>query len=113
MEFLLLQNSAYPSCSLTFKQGLNDDQFERLKRNTSADIQGVDNACETLGSIDLGGDVVEKGRYKKTLIESNGLISILNEPDPTLQIGWNVEAYEDELELFVRGLLDVNVTSVC
>jgi hypothetical protein len=49
--------------------------------------------------------VVEKGRYKKTLIENNGLFSILDHPDLTLQIGWNVEAYKDERELFVQGYL--------
>jgi hypothetical protein len=43
------------------------------------------------GSIDLGGDVVEKGGYKKILIESNGLFPILNHHDLTRQIGWNVE----------------------
>ncbi|MBL4665021.1 MAG: HK97 family phage prohead protease [Nitrospinaceae bacterium] len=67
--------------------------------------------ASTFGSIDLGGDVVEKGAYKKTLIESNGRFPILDHHDPTRQIGWNVEAYEDERGLFVRGLLDLNVTT--
>ena len=48
--------------------------------------------ASTFGSIDLGGDVVEKGAYKKTLIESNGRFPILDHHDPTRQIGWNVEA---------------------
>jgi hypothetical protein len=64
-----------------------------------------------LGSIDLVGDVVEKGGYKKILIEINWLFPILDPYDPTRQIGWNVEWYEDERELFVPGLLDVNVTA--
>ena len=38
------------------------------------------------------------------MIESNGLFHILDHHDPTRQIGWNVEAYEDK-----RGLLDLNV----
>jgi uncharacterized protein len=67
--------------------------------------------ASTFGSIDLGGDVVEKGAYKKTLIESNGRFPILDHHDPTRQIGWNIEAYEDERGLFVRGLLDLNVNA--
>lgn len=67
--------------------------------------------ASTFGSVDLGGDVVEKGAYKKTLIESKGRFPILDHHDPTRQIGWNVEAYEDERGLFVRGLLDLNVTA--
>lgn len=67
--------------------------------------------ASTFGSIDLGGDVVEKGAYKKTLIESKGRFPILDHHDPTRQIGWNVEAHEDERGLFVRGLLDLNVTA--
>lgn len=67
--------------------------------------------ASTFGSIDLGGDVVEKGAYKKTLIESKGRIPILDHHDPTRQIGWNIEAHEDERGLFVRGLLDFNVTA--
>lgn len=65
--------------------------------------------ASTFGSVDLGGDVVEKGAYKKTLKESRGRIPILDHHDPTRQIGWNVQAHEDERGLFVRGLLDLNV----
>lgn len=67
--------------------------------------------ASTFGSIDLGGDVVEKGAYKKTLKESQGRIPILDHHDPTRQIGWNVQAHEDERGLFVRGLLDLNVNT--
>ncbi|MEK9627841.1 MAG: HK97 family phage prohead protease [Nitrospinota bacterium] len=67
--------------------------------------------ASTFGSIDLGGDVVEKGAYKKTLTENKGRFPILDHHDPTRQIGWNVEAYEDDRGLFVRGLLDLNVTA--
>lgn len=67
--------------------------------------------ASTFESVDLGGDVVEKGAYKKTLIESGGRFPILDHHDPTRQIGWNVEAHEDERGLFVRGLLDLNVAA--
>ncbi len=65
--------------------------------------------ASTFGAVDLGGDVVEKGAYTKTLKESRGRIPILDHHDPTRQIGWNVQAHEDERGLFVRGLLDLNV----
>jgi len=67
--------------------------------------------ASTFGAVDLGGDVVEKGAYKKTLMESQGRIPILDHHDPTRQIGWNVQALEDERGLFVRGLLDLNVST--
>jgi len=67
--------------------------------------------ASTFGAVDLGGDVVEKGAYKKTLKESLGRIPILDHHDPTRQIGWNVQAHEDERGLFVRGLLDLNVSA--
>ena len=65
--------------------------------------------ASTFGAVDLGGDVIEKGAYTKTLKESQGRIPILDHHDPTRQIGWNVQAHEDERGLFVRGLLDLNV----
>ena len=65
-----------------------------------------------LGSIDLCSDVLENGVLKNTDLEY-GLFPFFYHHDPIRQTGWYVEGYEDELELFVPGLLDVNVTSAC
>jgi Escherichia/Staphylococcus phage prohead protease len=65
--------------------------------------------ASTFGEVDLGGDVIEKGSFRKTLRESQGRIPILDHHDPTRQIGWNLEAQEDDRGLLVRGLLDLNV----
>ncbi len=65
--------------------------------------------ASTFGEIDLGGDVVEKGAFKKTLRESQRKIPVLDHHDPARQIGWNLEAREDDRGLLVRGLLDLNV----
>ncbi len=65
--------------------------------------------ASTFGDVDLGGDIVEKGAFKKTLRESQGRIPVLDHHDPTRQIGWNLEAREDDRGLLVRGLLDLNV----
>ncbi|MFQ5451457.1 MAG: HK97 family phage prohead protease [Nitrospinaceae bacterium] len=65
--------------------------------------------ASTFGEIDLGGDVVDPGAFKKTLRESRGKVPVLDHHDPTRQIGWNLEAREDDRGLLVRGLLDLNV----
>ncbi len=65
--------------------------------------------ASTFGEVDLGGDVIEKGSFKKTLRETKGRVPILDHHDPTRQIGWNLEAEEDDRGLLVRGLLDLNV----
>ncbi len=62
------------------------------------------------GNVDLGNDVVVPGAFKKTLAESSGgKIPILDHHDPIRQIGWNLDAREDERGLYVRGKLDLNV----
>ncbi len=65
--------------------------------------------ASTFGDVDLGGDIIEKGSFRKTLRESQGRIPILDHHDPTRQIGWNLEAKEDDRGLLVKGLLDFNV----
>ena len=65
--------------------------------------------ASTFGDVDLGHDVIEKGAFKKTLLETKGRIPVLDHHDPTRQIGWNLEAREDDRGLLVQGLLDLNV----
>jgi Escherichia/Staphylococcus phage prohead protease len=63
------------------------------------------------GNVDLGGDIIERGAFKKTLRESKGVIPILDHHDPSRQIGWNIKAKEDERGLLIHGQLDLNVES--
>lgn len=66
--------------------------------------------ASVFGNVDLGNDVVVPGAFKKTLVESfGGKIPILDHHDATKQIGWNLDAREDERGLYVRGKLDLNV----
>jgi HK97 family phage prohead protease len=65
--------------------------------------------ASTFGNIDLGGDIVDPGAFKKTLNESKGKIPILDHHDPERHIGWNLSAVEDEHGLLVTGKLDLNV----
>lgn len=65
--------------------------------------------ASTFGNLDLGGDIVEAGAFKKTLKESRGKVPILDHHDPERQIGWNMSAEEDAHGLRVTGKLDLNV----
>lgn len=61
------------------------------------------------GNVDMGGDIIESGAFRKTLNDNHGKFPILDHHDPTRQIGWNLEAREDEHGLFVRGKLNLDV----
>ena len=67
----------------------------------------IEGYASTFENIDLGGDKVKKGAFRKTLRENKGKFPILDSHDPSKQIGWNIEAKEDDFGLFVKGELDV------
>lgn len=73
----------------------------------------IEGYASTFGNIDQGGDMVVKGAFKKTLKENKGKFPILDSHRPDKQIGWNLEAHEDEKGLWVKGALDVenNITA--
>lgn len=64
--------------------------------------------ASTFGNVDLGGDMVMPGAFKKTIRENKGKFPILADHDPSRQIGWNHEASEDEKGLLVKGELLVD-----
>lgn len=64
--------------------------------------------ASTFGNIDLGGDVVEKGAFKRTISQSKGFWPILADHDPTKHIGWNLRAEETDKGLYVEGQIDLN-----
>lgn len=67
----------------------------------------IEGYASTFGNIDLGLDIVDKGAFKKSIQETGGKVPILADHDPRKQIGFNLEAKEDDTGLFVRGQLDV------
>lgn len=74
------------------------------------DEQGLfEGYAATFGNVDLGADIVDKGAFKKTIRESKGKVPILDHHNPTRQIGWNLEAAEDDHGLFVTGQLNLDV----
>lgn len=63
--------------------------------------------ASTFGNIDLGGDVVDAGAFKKTLKESKGKVPILADHNPYKQIGWGTRGEEDDKGLAVEGEVDL------
>lgn len=80
-----------------------------FKMNEVDDSGVFSGYASTFGNVDLGGELVEAGAFTQTLIESGGKIPLLDHHDPTRQIGWNLEAREDQHGLFVRGRLNLEV----
>lgn len=76
-----------------------------LKENTEPGI--IEGYAAVFGNTDLTGDVIDKGAFKKSLRESKGRVPILSHHNPYKQIGWNLEAEEDERGLKVKGWLDI------
>ena len=76
------------------------------------EIKGIDETkgtfegyASTFNNIDYGFDKVLPGAFKKTIREAKGKFPILADHDPSKQIGWNLEASEDETGLMVKGEL--------
>ncbi len=61
------------------------------------------------GNVDLGGDVLDPGAFRKTLKAHRGRVPIFDHHDPRKHIGWNLEAREDRHGLFVCGQLNLDV----
>jgi HK97 family phage prohead protease len=64
--------------------------------------------ASVFGNIDYGNDVVEKGAFTKTILESGVNWPILDNHDQHKQIGFNLEASQDEYGLKVKGELNLD-----
>jgi len=67
----------------------------------------IEGYASTFGNVDLVGDRIIQGAFKRTIDNSKGIIPILSNHDPHKQIGWNKEAIENKKGLKVKGLLDI------
>jgi HK97 family phage prohead protease len=68
----------------------------------------IEGYASTFGNIDLGGDVVDKGAFRKTLRDTKGgKVPVLADHSWNAQIGWGIDGKEDDTGLFVRAKLDV------
>lgn len=89
---------------------MKEYQSFEFKLNDVSDNGQFQGYAATFGNVDLGNDVVEPGAFEQSLRDTGGgKIPILDHHDSTRQIGWNLEAREDAVGLFVRGQLDLNV----
>jgi HK97 family phage prohead protease len=73
------------------------------------DVNVVEGYASVFGNVDLHGDVVKRGAFKKTIRERvpSGQVKFLDShvPDASHVIGTVVEAKEDERGLFIRARL--------
>lgn len=76
-------------------------------KEVNEDEGTIEGYASVFGNIDLGYDVVAKGAFKKTIKDNKGKFPILADHDPRKQIGWNIEAKEDDYGLYVKGSLDI------
>jgi len=83
--------------------------FEMKELDTAANKARFKGYASTFGNVDLGLDIVDKGAFKRTLKDSKGKFPILADHSPYDQIGWNIDAAEDEKGLAVEGEIDLNV----
>lgn len=67
-----------------------------------SDTPGFEGYGSTFGNTDLQGDIVQKGAFRKTISENNGVFPLLSQHDHTKEIGL-VTAREDDRGLFVEG----------
>jgi HK97 family phage prohead protease len=82
-------------------------KFKVEKAESSDNIGYIDGYASTFGNVDLGDDVIDRGAFARTIKNSGGKFPILLDHDPTQQIGWNLEATEDEKGLRVRGMVNL------
>lgn len=69
----------------------------------------IEGYASTFGNVDEGMDKVVAGAFAKSLRRTKGVIPILADHNSRTQIGWNMEAFEDQKGLKVKGKLDLNV----
>jgi len=72
---------------------------------TELDIEGrtIEGYAATFGNTDLGGDVIHRGAFKKTLAERGNKVRFLWQHDSWEPLGKPLEMREDERGLFVKA----------
>lgn len=67
----------------------------------------VEGYAAVFNNVDRVGDVIVPGAFKRTIEDQKGKFPILSHHNQQKQIGWNIEAREDENGLFVVGKFDI------
>lgn len=63
------------------------------------------------GNVDLGGDVITHGAFKRTIDHNNGRVPVLWQHNPYMPIGDGMEMLEDEKGLWVKAALNLDMQS--
>lgn len=69
----------------------------------------VEGHAGVFNNIDFGDDIIEPGAFKKTIKESGGHWPVLKDHMPSIKLGFNIEAREDDKGLFVIEQLSLDV----
>lgn len=78
--------------------------FEVKEASDSGIIEGY---SAVFNNIDFGDDIIEPGAFKKTIKEKKGKWPVLWQHDPSVRIGINLEATEDDYGLKIREQLNL------
>lgn len=78
-------------------------QFKVESASENSDTGMIKGYASTFGNVDQGWDIVDPGAFTKSIQESKGRWPILLDHDSTKQVGWNIEASEDNYGLRVNG----------
>jgi HK97 family phage prohead protease len=91
------------SKAITGKKEFLGVKFKVEKAAADENTGIVEGLASVFGNIDQGFDVVEQGAFAKTLQEQNGVVPILLDHSPCDPAGYNKEAQETDLGLYVKG----------
>jgi len=91
---------------LRFSKGIEFKDYE-VKQTPNGSQGTVEGYAAVFNNIDRVGDVIVQGAFKRTIEEQKGKFPILSHHNQQKQIGWNIEAKEDENGLFVVGKFDI------
>lgn len=84
-------------------------RFDLIEFKALSEEGEFEGYASTFNNIDMGNDKVIPGAFAKTIKKTKGRIPILADHFMRDQIGWNVEAFEDERGLKVHGKLNFDV----
>ena len=85
--------------------------FDVKEVNEDDDYFKFEGYASTFGNVDLGGDLIQKGAFTKSITENQSL-PILSQHDMDNKIGDSIEMYEDDNGLFIKAILPKSDTFV-
>lgn len=81
------------------------NKFELKAINETENI--IEGYCAYFNNIDSYGEIIERGAFKKTIIENRSRIKVLWQHEVDEPIGKPLEMYEDNLGLYVKAKISM------